>query len=183
MRVVDIAILVCWVAFWIYWLLASASAKTGTRRNWTGFAGFRVGIILIVLLLVRTRVLKGHAGTNDPLLWGIGLAVFVAGLGLAVWARVYIGSNWGMPMTQKEEPELVTSGPYHRVRHPIYTGIILGMVGTAIAVSIFWLVAVVLMGAYFIYSAVVEERNLAKQFPDTYPEYKRSTKMLLPFIF
>jgi protein-S-isoprenylcysteine O-methyltransferase Ste14 len=57
------------------------------------------------------------------------------------------------------------------------------MTGTAIAVSVYWLIAVALLGGYFIYSAVVEERNMAKLFPDTYPEYKKSTKMLLPFIF
>ena len=57
-----------------------------------------------------------------------------------------------------------------------------GMVGTAIAVSVYWLIAVVLLGAYFIYSAVIEERNMAKLFPAAYPPYKRATKMLIPYI-
>jgi protein-S-isoprenylcysteine O-methyltransferase Ste14 len=77
----------------------------------------------------------------------------------------------------------VTTGPYRRVRHPIYSGIILAMIGTAIAVSWYWLLAVVLLGAYFVYSAVMEERYIAGLFPDTYPAYKRSTKMLVPFVF
>lgn len=114
---------------------------------------------------------------------GIGLAVFAAGLALAVWARIYLGRNWGTPMSQKIEPELVTTGPYGWVRHPIYSGIILGVTGTAIAVSLYWLVAVVLLGGYFTYSAIVEERNMASLFPDAYPGYKRSTKMLIPFVF
>jgi protein-S-isoprenylcysteine O-methyltransferase Ste14 len=184
MRAVDIVVTVGWIAFWLYWLLAATTAKAGTNR-WTRFAGFRIAIIIIVVLLVRLRVLKGHFGaaaTTDPLLWGIGLAAFALGLGLAVWARVYIGRNWGMPMTQKAEPELVTTGPYHRVRHPIYSGIILAMIGTAIAVSVYWLVAVALLGGYFIYSATREERYLTEQFPETYPAYKASTKMLVPFI-
>ena len=88
-----------------------------------------------------------------------------------------------MPMSEKADPELVTTGPYSAVRHPIYSGIILAMIGTAVAVSVYWLVAVVLVGAYFIYSATREERYLADQFPDTYPKYKQSTKMLIPFIF
>jgi protein-S-isoprenylcysteine O-methyltransferase Ste14 len=182
MHIVDIVILVGWVAFWIYWLAASANVKAGSS-SWTRFAGFRVAIILIVLLLLRLRVLKGQAVTKDPWLWGIGLAVFVLGLALAVWARVYIGRNWGMPMSQKAEPELVTTGPYRSVRHPIYSGIILAMIGTAVAVSVYWLIAVLLLGAYFVYSAVMEERYMAKQFPDAYPGYRRSTKMLIPFIF
>jgi len=105
------------------------------------------------------------------------------GLSFAIWARVHIGRNWGTPMSQKDDPELVTSGPYHSVRHPIYSGILMAGVGTAVALSWFWLIAVVLAGAYFLYSATVEERNLAKQFPEAYPTYRRSTKMLVPFVF
>jgi protein-S-isoprenylcysteine O-methyltransferase Ste14 len=183
MRAVDIVITVGWIAFWIYWLAASTTAKAG-RNSWTRFAAFRIAIILIVLLLVRSRVLKGHeAVATDPLLWGIGLAAWTLGLALAIWARIYIGRNWGMPMSQKAEPELVTTGPYHRVRHPIYSGIILAMIGTAVAVSVYWLIAVALLSGYFIYSAVTEEHYMAGQFPDAYPAYKQSTKMLIPFIF
>jgi protein-S-isoprenylcysteine O-methyltransferase Ste14 len=181
MRVVDLVVLVGWLAFWTYWLVASANTKTGTTR-WGQFAGFRVGIVLVVLLLLRLGVLKGRAVVTNPWLWGIGLALFAAGLALAVWARLYIGRNWGMPMSRKDEPELVTTGPYHTIRHPIYSGIILGMIGTALAVSWYWVIAVVLMGVYFIYSAVHEERYMTEQFPATYPDYKRSTKMLVPFI-
>jgi protein-S-isoprenylcysteine O-methyltransferase Ste14 len=181
MRVVDLLILVGWLAFWIYWLVAAAGVKRGSSR-WGQCAGIRVGIILVVLLLLRLRVLKGHAAVNDPLLWGIGLALFVLGLALAVWARIYIGRNWGTPMSRKQEPELVTTGPYHTIRHPIYSGIILGMIGTAIAVSWYWVIAVAVIGAYFVYSAVNEERYMAEQFPATYPDYKRSTKMLVPFV-
>jgi protein-S-isoprenylcysteine O-methyltransferase Ste14 len=86
-------------------------------------------------------------------------------------------------MTQKDEPELVTSGPYHLVRHPIYSGILVAGVGTAVALSWMWLTAVALAGIYFVYSAIVEERYLTEQFPDTYPAYKRSTRMLVPFVF
>jgi protein-S-isoprenylcysteine O-methyltransferase Ste14 len=181
MVAVDLVVLVGWLAFWIYWLVASANTKRGTTR-WGQFAGFRVGIVLVVLLLLRVGVLKGHADVNNPWLWAVGLALFVLGLALAVWARVYIGRNWGMPMSRKDEPELVTTGPYHTIRHPIYSGMILAMIGTAIAVSWYWVIGVVLLGAYFIYSARQEERYMTEQFPATYPDYKRSTKMLVPFI-
>jgi protein-S-isoprenylcysteine O-methyltransferase Ste14 len=182
MRVVDVVIVAGWVAFWIYWLVASVGVKAGQTR-WARFAGLRVAVILAILLLVRLKAFKGHVATNNPWLQGIGLAVFVLGLALAVWARVYLGRNWGMPMSQKADPELVTAGPYRRIRHPIYSGIILGMIGTAIAVSVYWLVAVVLIGAYFLYSAIVEERSMTQLFPDSYPAYQRSSKMLIPFIY
>ncbi len=182
MRVVDIVILVGWVLFWAYWLLASTTAKSGQTR-WRQFAGIRIALILIVLLLLRLKVVKGQAATNDPWLLGIGLAVFVLGLALAVWARIFIGRNWGMPMSRKDDPELVTTGPYRTIRHPIYSGMILAMIGTTIAVSLYWLIAVVLLGGYFIYSAVNEERYMAERFPDTYLSYKNSTKMLIPYVF
>jgi protein-S-isoprenylcysteine O-methyltransferase Ste14 len=186
MHVIDIIILVGWIAFWIYWLAASIGVKAGKTR-WTQFAGIRLAAIIVFLLLLHTRVLKGHAVTgtvtSNPWLQGIGTAIFVMGLALAVWARVYIGRNWGMPMSRKADPELVTTGPYRTVRHPIYSGIILALIGTTIAVSLYWLVAVVFAGAYFSFSATREERYMAEQFPNAYPEYKRSTKMLIPHVF
>jgi protein-S-isoprenylcysteine O-methyltransferase Ste14 len=77
------------------------------------------------------------------------------------------------------DPELVTTGPYARIRHPIYSGVI---IGAAIAVSPYWLDAVAILGAYFLFSAVIEERTMARLFPAAYPPYKRTTKMLIPYI-
>ena len=181
MHIVDIVISAGWVAFWIYWLAAAAGVEPGRSRS-TRFVGVRVGVLLVILVLIRARAFKGHT-TSDPWLVGVGVTLFGLGLALAVWARRALGRNWGMPMTQKEHPELVTTGPYHRVRHPIYTGLLLALIGTSIAVSLYWLVAVVGLGAYFVYSAFAEERFMASRFPDTYPRYKRSTRMLIPFIF
>ena len=182
MHAVDIVIGAGWVVFWIYWIAASVGVKAG-RTRWTRFAGIRVVVILAALLLLRLGVFKGHrAVTVDPWLQGIGLALFVLGLALAVWARIYIGQNWGMPMSEKADPELVTTGPYSAIRHPIYSGIILAMIGTTLAVSLYWLIAVVLVGAYFLYSATMEERYMTEVFPDAYPRYKQSTKMLIPFV-
>ncbi len=140
-------------------------------------------IVVIVILLIRFGALRGHGLNTDPWRAGLGLVFFGIGLGFAIWARVHIGRNWGTPMTQKDEPELVTSGLYHLVRHPIYSGILVASIGTAVALSWLWLIAVGLAGIDFLYSATVEERYLTEQFPDTYPVYKRSTKMLVPFIF
>jgi protein-S-isoprenylcysteine O-methyltransferase Ste14 len=182
MKAIDIIIGVGWIVFWAYWLVMATTAKAG-RFGWTRFAGVRAGIVLVLFLLLRLRVLKGHdVATSNPWLLGTGLAIFVLGLALAVWARVYLGRNWGMPMSQKADAELVTTGPYGKIRHPIYSGIILAMAGTAIAVSLYWLVAVALVGAYFLFSAVTEERTMAKLFPAAYPAYKRATKMLIPYI-
>ena len=171
-----------WTGFWLYWLVTAFSTKRG-RVQWSRELRIRAVIAVIVILLVRVGAFRGTALSTDPLRAVIGLVLFGAGLGFALWARVHIGRNWGGPMTEKDKPELVTSGPYRLVRHPIYSGILLGGIGTAVTLSWRWLIAVGLAGIYFVYSATVEERYLTAQFPDTYADYKRSTKALVPFIF
>jgi protein-S-isoprenylcysteine O-methyltransferase Ste14 len=85
-------------------------------------------------------------------------------------------------MTQRAEPELVTSGPYRFVRHPIYSGLLTAMLGTALANSLIGLIVVAVLVAYFYYCGIVEEQNLATTFPKAYPEYRNRTKMLTPFL-
>jgi protein-S-isoprenylcysteine O-methyltransferase Ste14 len=181
-RAVELVFAVGWAAFWLYWLVAAFSAKKG-RVSWSRELRIRVAIAALVVVFVRLGVFRGHAVDTDPRRAGVGLFLFALGLAFAVWARVHIGRNWGTPMTQKDDPELVTSGPYRLVRHPIYAGVLVAGVGTALALSWFWLVAVFLAGVYFVYSASVEERFLAGRFPDAYAAYKRSTKMLVPYVF
>ena len=122
-----IAITIIWVLFWIYWLISATGAKRGSRTR----RARPPGLFIVILVFVGLRVFKlGSLAVNSPVLQVVGAILFLAGLGFAVWARIYLGRNWGMPMTQKDEPELVTSGPYRYVRHPIYSGILLAMLGT-----------------------------------------------------
>jgi protein-S-isoprenylcysteine O-methyltransferase Ste14 len=181
MRAIDLVIVIGWLAFWAYWLVEARHAKAA-RNQWSRFVGIRVAVIVLIVFLVRFAGFGPHRATENAALAGVGLAVWAAGLGLAVWARLYIGRNWGMPMTRKENPDLVTTGPYHAIRHPIYTGIIGGMVGTALATTLYGLIAAAVLAAFFIYSALNEERYMTELFPDTYPEYKRHSKMLIPFL-
>ena len=184
MHAIDYVIYSLWVVFWLGWLIAGASAKRAAQSRMGQFVGLRLATLVIVYLAIRLGVLKGHrAVVTSPVLQGVGMALFLTGLGLAVWARVHLGRNWGTPMSEKVDAELVTSGPYRYIRNPIYSGIILAAIGTAVAISWYWLIAVALMAAYFIYSATVEEHIMERLFPTTYPDYRRSTKMLIPFIF
>jgi len=178
---VALVLAIGWAAFWTYWLVAAFSMKRG-RVPWGTELRIRVLLVVVVILLSRLGVFRGHPLRMGPWLAAPGLVLFVAGLGFAIWARVHIGRNWGSPMTRKDDPELVTSGPYRLVRHPIYSGILVAGVGTALVVGWVWLVAVALAGVYFGYSATVEERWLNERFPDDYPPYRRSTKMLIPFV-
>jgi protein-S-isoprenylcysteine O-methyltransferase Ste14 len=181
MHAVELVFAIGWAAFWIYWLVAARSTKRG-RILWSRQLRIRALLLVGAVLLVRVGAFRDGDLNTDPWRAGLGLLLFALGLGFAIWARRVLGRNWGTPMSRKDEPELVTSGPYHLVRHPIYSGILVAGVGTAVALSWVWMIAVALAGVYFAYSAAVEERYLTEQFPDTYPQYRRSTKMLVPFI-
>lgn len=184
MYAIDYVIYSIWIVFWVGWLAAASRAKRAASSRMGQFIGLRLATFVVVYLVIRFGVLKGHhAIVTSPVLQGIGVVLFLVGLGFAVWARVHLGRNWGTPMSEKMDAELVTTGPYQYIRNPIYSGIVLAAIGTTVAISWYWLVAVVLMSAYFIYSATVEAQTMERLFPNTYPEYKRSTKMLIPYIF
>jgi len=182
MHVVELVLAVGWVAFWTYWLVAALSVKR-SHLAWSRELRIRAAIGFLVIVLIRVGAFRNRRLNSDPVQAGIGLVLFVVGLGFAIWARRHIGRNWGSPMSQKDDPELVTVGLYRLVRHPIYSGMLVAGFGTAVALSWAWLSAVALAAVYFFYAAIVEEHNLVEQFPDAYLPYRRSTKMLVPFIF
>lgn len=183
MRAIDITVLVLWLGFWAYWLAMAARVKRDRSRP-VGFFGARIAIVVVIAVLIRSNLtVRGLFGAEtNPALQAAGVAVLLTGLAAAVWARRTLGANWGMPMSQKLDPELVTSGPYRYIRHPIYAAFIVAMIGTTLAVGLFWLPAAVLACAYFVYSAFVEEGWLSREFPEAFAGYKRSTKMLVPFL-
>ncbi len=184
-----------WAAFVLYWLiLAQFNKKVSRSSPWSSAWAVRVAIVVGVLVVLWLRR-RGAGGVPAPIgrsLWlhhpgvgarwtGVGLCL--AGFALAFWARAHLGRNWGMPMSLRQDHELVTSGPYAYVRHPIYSGIMLAMIGSALAVGFFWLALFVLYFAYFLCSARTEERMMLTQFPEAYPAYRRRTKLLIPFGF
>jgi len=180
-------IVALWLIFIAYWAIAALSAKRSLGAWWKG-CGLRLSIIILVLLALRIPPLRQALRyiqvyeAQSVLMGPIGVALCAAGVGLAIWARVHLGRNWGMPASRKEDPELVTTGPYAVIRHPIYAGILLAMVGSAIGDRVYWLLPLILFGAYFIYSARREEKMMTEQFPDQYLAYMQRTKMLLPFV-
>ena len=162
MQTLKTVIGIAWLIFWGYWLISAACAKMSVKgRGWRPLAG--VSVLCVFLL---TRVIKGGTFVvHSPILGAIGAVVFACGIVLTVWARLELGRNWGMPMSQKAEPELVTAGPYRLVRHPIYSGILLALLGTALATNLIGLLLAAVLGGYFYYCASVEERNLTATFP------------------
>ncbi|MDE1874588.1 MAG: isoprenylcysteine carboxylmethyltransferase family protein [Patescibacteria group bacterium] len=183
-----------WIIFIAYWAYSAIGAKKTIGGGWRDPKGIMIRLIAAVATIVLlVLVSKGVAPfgslkpllrvTPSPVALAIADVLVIAGIALAIWARVHLGRNWGMPMSLKESPELVTSGPYKLIRHPIYSGMLLAFLGTAIATGLIWILVLVWGGIYFIYSARTEEKIMANRFPDIYPEYKQRTKMIVPFIF
>jgi protein-S-isoprenylcysteine O-methyltransferase Ste14 len=179
MNTLKIAVSVGWILFWAYWLVSARAAKQGigVGRGIPRRAGIAVALILLL------RVLHdGALAVHSTVLETIGAVIFASGIALAVWARVNLGRNWGMPMTRKPEPELITSGPYRLIRHPIYTGILTALLGTVLVTNLIGLILVAIVGVYFYRSASVEEQNLTETFSTAYPAYRERTKMLVPYL-
>ena len=179
-----------WIAFLVYWALTGLRAKKTVRGpSWAATAGIRVAVVLAVYVVWRSAAVtpfaSRFAGLSVSTAGGniVGLILCICGLAFAVWARRHIGRNWGMPMTLKENPALVTTGPYALVRHPIYTGWMAAMVGSALIGGGAWFVPLIILFAYFVYSARQEERLMLQTFPNEYPAYMSRTKMLVPFVF
>jgi protein-S-isoprenylcysteine O-methyltransferase Ste14 len=168
-----------WLAFWLYWLVSARGAKHGTRP---GHARLPAAVVILGVV-VLTRALHVHAETvHEVAVQALGAALLVLGLAIAVRARVVLGRNWGMPMSLKDEPELVTAGPYRVIRHPIYSGLVLALIGTALAIDLLWLLALAAIVPYFVHSARVEERRMTAAFPQSYPRYVQGTKMFIPHV-
>ena len=108
----------------------------------------------------------------------------VGGLLFSIWAREHLGSNWSRSVTIKQGHELITSGPYAVVRHPIYTGILAGFLGTAITLSeVRGFIALVLILLALWLKLRMEEQWMRAQFGETYTTYTRQTAALVPYLF
>ena len=179
MHALKLVIGLAWLVFWIYWLASASSSKESVRSGWRTRL---TGVSAVGVFLIAGVLRSGSLAVHSLILAAIGALVYACGIALAVWARLYLGRNWGMLMTQRAEPELVTSGPYRFVRHPIYSGFLTAMLGTVLVNNLTGLIVVAALAAYFSYCGIVEERNLAATFPQAYPGYKSRTKMLVPFL-
>jgi protein-S-isoprenylcysteine O-methyltransferase Ste14 len=177
-----------WLLLIAYWFVSAFFAKPSVRgqRPRVGASAFRVELVIAALALFQLPWARTYliGQPNFASFWSwIGAALTLAGIAIAVWARVYLGSNWGQPQTLRNDHELVTNGPYHLVRHPIYMGIVLALLGTALAYGPFWFILFFGAGAFFVYSTYIEERDLSARFPDAYSAYRSRTNRLVPFIW
>jgi protein-S-isoprenylcysteine O-methyltransferase Ste14 len=177
---------ICWIAFGLYWLVSALNRKV-TKKRETYFQRFRytIPLLLAFYFLFRPGWRYGWLGTRlvpvGPAWDWIGVALAAAGVAIAIWARWHLGSNWSGVVTLKEGHELIRTGPYRSIRHPIYTGILIGILGTMVTVGeVRGLIALTVAWVSFYIKARREESFLAEEFGPAFAEHQRHTGMFLP---
>lgn len=180
---------VLWILFLLYWQIKATKTKVTQRLEPAASRILRVFIFLIVIVLLSTTRIPLHwlylqLWPAGLVLFWLGVAVTIAGLLFAVWAREHLGSNWSRSVTIKQDHELITTGPYAVARHPIYTGILTGFLGMAIAISqVRGVVVFVLIFIALWMKLRMEEQWMRSHFGEAYVTYARQTAALVPYLF
>jgi protein-S-isoprenylcysteine O-methyltransferase Ste14 len=180
-------IAVLWLAWALYWLASALNNKATVRRE-----SLVTRLMYVLPLMIGGVLLGWHDGAWGRLgarLWPrslaaywIGVVILALGLLFAVWARVHLGRNWSGEVTVKEGHELIRTGPYAYVRHPIYTGLIAAVLGTAIASgTVRAAIGVLIIGASFVFKLRREEAFMRETFPGEYQRYAAEVPALVPF--
>jgi len=180
-------IIACWIVFVLYWAVSAWSVKTtAEHQSWAGILAHRLPVLAGAILLFWPG-LPGRLGRelmpHTFILLPLGAAICFLGLLTAIWSRKALANNWSSTVTLKEKHELVKRGPYRFVCHPIYTSILVMVLGTALAAN-----RVATLPALFFYfvgfwiKLKQEEKLLLRHFPDEYPAYRARVKALVPFV-
>ena len=177
-----------WIAWVIYWMLSAAKVKdTARRESFSARAGHALPLIAALLLLGPPHFLEeflpGRMLPEGPATFWTGVIILAAGLAFMVWARIFLGHNWSATVTIKHDHELIRGGPYRFVRHPIYTGAMIAIIGTWVAHGQ-WRG---LLGLLIVFAALwrklrIEERWLSETFGERYAKYRSEVAALIPFV-
>jgi protein-S-isoprenylcysteine O-methyltransferase Ste14 len=178
-----------WLAIFILWAVLGYTVKPTVGSGSDVRARISLGGVLLAWLIlfsddVRRGILAERFLPMNLAISYLGLALTIIGLGFAAWARFAIGRNWSRLITVQQDHQLLRTGPYAIVRHPIYLGFMLATLGTAIAHGdVAGLVATALVAISWGYKSRLEERFLIEQFGAEYEEYRRKVKGLIPGIW
>jgi protein-S-isoprenylcysteine O-methyltransferase Ste14 len=175
-----------WLLWVAYWFAASLSVKPVRRRESAAsrawhFIPLAIGAALLASPRVAGPLLDGRFLARGAASFFIGVALVAAGLLFSAAARVHLGGNWSGTITLKQDHTLTRTGPYRFVRHPIYTGILLAILGSTVALGE-WrgLVALALVLFAFLRKIPIEEQFMIEQFGDDYERYRREVPALVP---
>jgi len=175
-----------WLVFLAYWLYSARQLKTVKRREPHAERVVYLALMVTAYALVFDHWLSvGWLGRrfvpDSASIGAVGVAITFAGVALAIWARRHLGQNWSATVTLKEGHELIRSGPYGRIRHPIYTGMLVAFAGTALALGEYrGLLGFAIATSSFFFKARKEERYLTQEFGAQFQEHLRHTGMFFP---
>jgi protein-S-isoprenylcysteine O-methyltransferase Ste14 len=176
-----------WLLWALYWVVASFNVKRTVRRESALSRAAHFVPLGLAGWLLATPTLSGWLGARWlPRTWmgyEVGVTLVALGLAFAVWARIVLAGNWSGSVTLKDHHDIVQTGPYRFIRHPIYTGLVLAFFGSALARGE-WrgLVAVAIVVAALWRKWRLEERWLEESFGATYATYRKTTWALIPFL-
>lgn len=175
-----------WIVFLVYWFVSVLKSKNVKRREPSVERMVYLGFMVVAYsLMFNDRLGVGWLGRRfvapSPEAGALGVGIAILGIAFAIWARRHLGENWSATVTLKEGHELVRSGPYRYIRHPIYTGMLTGLAGTALALGEYrGLLSLAIAVASFYYKARKEERYLVQEFGAGFEEHAQRTGMFLP---
>jgi protein-S-isoprenylcysteine O-methyltransferase Ste14 len=177
-----------WTSLWIFWLARALTAKRAARRQSVSSRITQSLPVVAGFYLLFGRAtwpwwLTRRFVPESPVFAWLGLLITAAGIAFAMWARIWIGRNWSGTVTIKEDHELVQSGPYALVRHPIYSGFLLAFLGTGVIEGqVRALVGFLLVLFGWGLKLRLEESFMVEQFGNAYSAYKKRVKALVPFV-
>jgi protein-S-isoprenylcysteine O-methyltransferase len=182
-----------WSAVGIVWLAAAWASKRAVRREAAASRLLHMAIMAAVFALLFPELpfvgklpvgpLVWRFAPDSPVIAWTGVVLTVAGCAFAIWARLLLGANWSSSVTVKHDHQLIRKGPYAIVRHPIYSGFLLGMLGTALELGEWRGIAgLVLAFVGWGMKSRREEDFMAAQFGPAYTDYQHEAKALIPFI-
>jgi protein-S-isoprenylcysteine O-methyltransferase Ste14 len=176
-----------WCGWGLYWMLAALRNKATRRREplasrLAHLLPLAVGAALLAWPARRWSALAWRLWPPSLSACWIGVALVIAGLAFAIWARMHLGGNWSGTVTIKQGHELIRSGPYACVRHPIYTGLITALLGTTVASgTVHAAIGLAVIVASFVRKLRTEEDFMRETFPGEYQRYSAEVPALIPF--
>jgi protein-S-isoprenylcysteine O-methyltransferase Ste14 len=186
---VETIVVYLWAALGIVWLAGALTAKPAARRQSLNSRLLQTALGAVAILIGFTKFfsfgwLRRPFVPSSPGVIYTGLVLVFVGIGFAIWARLCLGGNWSGTITVKENHTLVKKGPYVIVRHPIYSGLFVALVGMAIVFrEVRGLIGAGLLLVMFGIRLRMEERFMTEEFGSEYGEYKAHVKGLIPFVW
>ena len=178
----------CWIIFGAYWLVnAFGQKRTAERQSLATALAHRIPLLISYSLLALPNwpwpAMNSFITPTEPWARAVGALICVLGCLFTIWARRTLAGNWSSDVTFKQGHELIRRGPYRLVRHPIYTGLLIMCLGTAVEIARLrsWLAVPVMATAFWI-KLKQEERLMLSHFGDEYRAYQKQVKALVPFV-